>query len=147
MNESNEIMNPIAPAKSIANQLLTGGDAFCSFEANTPERKALLYNAMQNPDKRLGDCINMTLNVKDFYVHAVELENEKTGEMETVPRIVLIDVKGVSYVAVSIGIFGALRSLCTVYGQPSEWGEKGLALDVKQITKGEKKMLSLALHK
>lgn len=114
---------------------------FCSMTAETDEDKAKLYNAMNNPDKRLADCVNMTIKAKDLYVEVVNCTNEETGEVTACPRIVIIDDKGVGYQAVSIGIFSALKKVIQIFGVPT-W-EKPVLLEVKQITKGNRKMLTL----
>lgn len=114
---------------------------FCSMTANTHEEKAAMYNAMNNPDKRLADCINMQIKAKDLYIEVVNCTNEETGEVNACPRIVIIDDKGVSYQAVSIGIYSALKKVIQVFGAPT-W-EKPVTLEVKQITKGSRKMLTL----
>lgn len=114
---------------------------FCSMTANTHEEKAAMYNAMNNPDKRLADCINMQIKAKDLYIEVVNCTNEETGEVNACPRIVIIDDKGVSYQAVSIGIYSALKKVIQVFGAPT-W-DKPVTLEVKQITKGSRKMLTL----
>ena len=125
--------------------LTTAKTQFSSVVATTDEEKAKLYNAMNNPEKRLADCINMTINAKDLYVEVVNCTNKETGEVNACPRIVIIDDKGVSYQCVSIGIFSAFKKLIQVYGAPT-W-EKPLKLMVKQITKGQLKMLTLDVVK
>ena len=114
---------------------------FCSMTANTHEEKAAMYNAMNNPDKRLADCINMQIKAKDLYIEVVNCTNEETGEVNACPRIVIIDDKGVSYQAVSIGIYSALKKVIQVFGAPT-WANP-VTLEVKQITKGSRKMLTL----
>lgn len=121
---------------------LTSAQAqFCSMKVETDEEKAALFNAMNNPSDRLADSINMTINAKDLYIEVVNCTNEKTGEVTACPRIVIIDDEGKSYQAVSIGIFSALKKVIQVFGAPT-W-EKPIPLTVKQITKGERKMLTL----
>lgn len=115
---------------------------YCSMLAETAEEKAVLFNAMNNPANRLGDCINQTINVKDVFVEVVNCTNEQTGEVKACPRIVLIDDKNTGYQCVSIGVFSALKKLFGVYGEPQNW-EKPIPLMVKQITKGDRKMLTL----
>lgn len=115
---------------------------YCSMRAETAEEKAVLFNAMNNPANRLGDCINQTINVKDVFVEVVNCTNEQTGEIKACPRIVLIDDKNTGYQCVSIGVFSALKKLFGVYGEPQNW-EKPIPLMVKQITKGDRKMLTL----
>lgn len=126
---------------SIVADMTTAQTQFCSMKATTDEEKAQLYNAMNNPDKRLADCINMGINAKDLYIEVVQCTNEETGEVTPCPRIVIIDDKNVSYQCVSIGIYSALKKVIQVYGAPT-W-KKPVKLEVKQISKGTKKMLTL----
>lgn len=114
---------------------------FCSMKAVSDEEKAKMFNAMNNPDKRLADCINMQIKAKDLYIEVVNCTNEETGETTACPRIVIIDDKGVAYQAVSLGIYSALKKVIQVFGAPT-W-EKPVVLEVKQVTKGSKKMLTL----
>lgn len=115
---------------------------YCSMKAETEKEKALLFNATNNPDMRLADCINMTIKVKDVFVEAVNCTNSETGEMTVCPRIVLIDENNVGYQCVSICIFSAIKKLFGVYGEPMHW-KAPIPMIVKQITKGERKMLTL----
>lgn len=120
--------------------------SYCSLVAETEDEKLTLYNAMNNPDKRLGDCINEKINVKDVFVEVVKCENRETGEKQSCPRVVLIDENGVGYQCVSIGIFSALKKLFAVFGEPGTWA-KPVTVKVKQISKGDRKMLTLDVVK
>lgn len=113
---------------------------FCSYQAKTPQEKAILFKAMNNPEKRIGDCINMEIVAKDLYCEVVTCVNKETGESNVCPRIVIIDDKGVGYQAVSLGVFSAIKKVIQVFGQPS-WTTP-IKLKVVQITKGEKKLLT-----
>lgn len=115
---------------------------YCSMTATTEEQKALLFNATNNPEFRLGDCINQTISVKDVFVEAVQCVNRETGEANICPRIVLIDVDGKGYACVSIGIFSAIKKIFGIFGEPNAW-KKPIAMTVKQVTKGDRKMLTL----
>ena len=119
--------------------------AFSSLQATTDEEKAQLFNAINNPEKRLADCINMTIKAKDLFVEVVNCTNEETGEVTACPRIVIIDDKGVAYQAVSLGIYSALKKVIQIFGTPT-WA-KPIALEVKQVTKGTRKMLTLNIGK
>lgn len=114
---------------------------FCSMKATTPEEKTRMYNAMNNPDERLGDNINKIIAAKDLYVEVVNCTNEETGEVTACPRIVIIDDKGKSYQCVSIGIYSAIKKIIQVFGAPT-W-ETPVKMEVKQITKGQRKMLTI----
>lgn len=136
--------------KAEAGMLDTMGDFFsrggdypriCSFNPETDKQRAILYNAMNNPEHRLGDAINTTIVVKDVFAEYVDCTNNETGEVNKAPRIVLIDDKGEGWACVSFGIMSAIRNLITIYGAPT-W-ENGLKVKVKQVIKGERRMLTL----
>lgn len=122
--------------------LTTRQTSFCSLTATTPEEKAKLFNLMNAPQHRLSDMINMTIEVTDIFVETVQCAN-KDGEIILTPRIVLIDKNGEGYQCVSMGIYGALKKLFSIYGTP-HW-EEPISLTVKQVTKGEYKILTLAV--
>lgn len=128
-------------------ELTSRSAMFSSMKADTEKEKIQLFNAMNNPEKRIGDEINMVINAKDLYCEVVDVNHvdEATGEVthQTLPRIVIIDDKGVGHQCVSIGIYSAMRKLIAMFGEPT-W-EKPIPLKVKQITKGDRKMLTLEI--
>lgn len=138
---TNEIMT-MNDNGMIAN-LTTAKQCFSSLTADTRAEKTKLYRAMNNPDKRLGDCINMKINVKDVYVEIVQCTQRETGEVKDCPRTVVIDDNGISYQAVSLGIFSSLSKLFQLFGMPT-W-EEPIPVIVKQVSKGDRKMLTLDL--
>lgn len=119
---------------------------YCSLVPANEDEEIILYNAMNNPEHRIGDCINKAINVKHVYCEVVTCVNKETGASNLCPRIVLIDDKGVGYQAVSLGVFSALKKIFTVKGQPHTW-KKPVKLEVKQISKGERKLLTLNMVK
>ena len=114
---------------------------YCSMDVKTEADQMNLFNAMNNPDARIADMINMVIAVKDVFVEVVNCTNTETGEVTACPRIVLIDDKGKSYQAVSIGIYSAIKKAFMSFGVPT-W-EKPVKFKVTQITKGDRKMLTL----
>lgn len=132
----------IVDGENMILDLTTRQTQYCSVVAQTDEEKALLFNATNNTAHRLSDCINMVINVKDVFVEVVNCTNQETGEVTACPRIVLINDKGEGYQCVSMGIFSALKKLFAIYGEPKDWS-KPIKLEVKQVTKGERKMLTL----
>lgn len=103
----------------ISGQLTSRTAMFCSMAANTPAEKVKLFNIMNNPEKRVKDCVNMTILVKDVFAEEVVLTNERTGLVSREPRIVLIDKDGTGYQCVSRGVFSALRKIIGIFGQPT----------------------------
>lgn len=116
--------------------------AYCSMVAQTPEEQADLYTAMNAPDKRISECIGDVIELKDVYVESVRCANEETGEVQQAPRIVLIAADGTSYQCVSRGIFGALKKLFTVYGEPTAWAAP-IKVKLRQIPLGKRSVLTL----
>lgn len=133
-------------------ELTSRTSMFCSMNAETPEEKAKLFNAMNNPDKRIADEINTVIKAKDLFCEVVELMKrdesgnpitDDSGEVVTskCPRVVIVDDKGVGHQCVSLGIFSAMKKIIAIYGPPT-W-ETPIALKVTQITKGTRKLLTL----
>lgn len=119
---------------------------FCSMTPKNEDEEIVLYNAMNAPEKRVGDCINMTIEVKHIYCEVVTCVNRESGEESVCPRIVLIDKDGVGYQAVSTGIYSAIKKLMTIKGNPATW-KKPVKLKVTQVTKGDRKLLTLNMVK
>lgn len=119
---------------------------FCSMVPKNEDEEIVLFNAMNNPEKRIGDCINMTINVKHVFCEVVTCVNRETGETNMCPRIVLIDTDGVGYQAVSLGVFSALKKIFAIKGSPTTW-KKPVKLQVIQITKGDRKILTFNMVK
>lgn len=113
---------------------------FCSIQGGTHESKVAVFNASNNPDHKVGDYINKVIVVKDVLAELIEVTNEKTGEVEVTPRVVLIDMDGKSYQAVSKGIFNALKKAIAIFGAPT-WDE-GLPCLIKQVSVGKGSMLT-----
>jgi hypothetical protein len=121
------------------------GQEYYSIQPKNREESILVYNAINSPDFRVADYINKTIEVKEILIENVELVNEKTGQLEIVPRTVLIDPKGKSYVAVSFGIFNSIKRVVQMFGEPNTWGGTPVKVEVKQIKKGENSILTLTI--
>ena len=114
---------------------------YVSFRPVTAPEKARLYRAMTNPDFKISDCINQVIRLIDVFVEWVEMTDNKTGEITTVPRCVLFDADGKTYAATSRGIANALERLSMVYGMP-HWDEP-ISVKIRQVQAGERRFYSL----
>ena len=138
MNEMTEYRE-----QNLQQNLTESSDSFCSLKAETPEEKATLFRIMNSPEKRISDCINQTILVKDVYCEVVQVTNKETGEVNTCPRVVLVDKDGIGYQSVSFGIYGSLKKLFQVYGVPT-W-EEPVPVKVIQISREKNKILNLTI--
>lgn len=129
--------------QNLQQNLTESSDSFCSLRAETPEEKATLFRIMNSPEKRISDCINQTILVKDVYCEVVNVTNKETGEVNTCPRVVLVDKDGIGYQSVSFGIYGSLKKLFQVYGVPT-WDEP-VPVKVIQISREKNKILTLTI--
>lgn len=136
------VINDLAPRTYDIKELTQPeSNAFCSIKEDTLEAKKLVYNASNNPTHKIDDYINKEIALKDVFVEIIELANENTGELEQAPRIVLIDDEGESYQCVSNGIFGSLKKLMAIFGEPT-W-EDPIQVVVKQVKVKRGTMLTL----
>lgn len=116
---------------------------YYSIQPSTRKEAVAIYNAVNNPEERIGDNINKVIAVEHILIETVELTSKDNPfEKDLVPRTVLIDTKGKSYVAVSFGIFNSMKRIVQMFGEPSTWDEP-VQVEIKQITKGENKILTL----
>ena len=139
--EAIEVVNPTVANGMIADFANAAPSFYCSFAPSTDAGRRELYNAMNNADVQLADHIGQTIVMRDIIIEPVEMTDENSGEIKTCPRCIIIDVDGNSYTSISVGIYNALRRLCTVFGMPT-WAN-GLPVIVRQITRGARRLFTL----
>ena len=91
------------------------GTMLCSIEADPSDRETMarVFKALNDPTHRAADILN-----------------EDTGEIDRVPRVVLITPEGESYQAVSMGMFNAVKNAFRCYGK-APW-KPALTFAIKQ---------------
>ena len=109
---------------------------FCSVNQAQEGSKALVFKAMNNPSNRIADFIGKTIKIQDIFVESVDIENEETGVIDTVPRIVIFDDNNETYEAVSRGLFNALQKLISVFGMPTYAEPIEIEIKQKAVKKG-----------
>ena len=113
-----------------------------NFGSDKMRRFQLTGIATSGDSARLDDMHGQVITPRYWYCHTVELANEQNGEIEVVPRVVLIDADGKSYTATSKGVFNSLRVIWDHFG--SEALPDGLKLEVvRQATRSGYKTLLL----
>lgn len=130
--------NEITLYNAVENEL---GQPYCSMQVTDEKSASMLFKAMNQPDDSLGDHINETIDVTNIFIQPVPMANNDTGEMNVVPRIVLFDVEGKTYVTVSRGIYNALKNMCAIVGTPESW-KAPVTIKVGQRQIKERRMLT-----
>lgn len=105
---------------NLARDIAGGGKGYCTMKAEDRKAKTTLYNACANPAK-LSDNINIPIRMIHFYVEIIQCANKDSGEIVSVPRVVIIDEKGKGYQAVSVGIYNAIKRIVSMFGNPADW--------------------------
>ena len=130
--------NEITLYNAVENEL---GQPYCSMQVTYEKSASMLFKAMNQPDDSLGDHINETIDVTNIFIQPVSMANQETGEVNVVPRIVLFDVEGKTYVTVSRGIYNALKNMCAIVGTPETW-KAPVTIKVGQRQIKERRMLT-----
>ena len=131
------------------------GSTFSSFSPETMEGKIKLYNSINAPAAKVGDCINQTIHLVDVVVSAVKLAGQRTDkngkdlpEEQQTPdkdafRVILIDKDGLSYSATSAGIYNSVTTIRKVFG--GLHFDEPLPVIVRQITTKNGSTLTLQI--
>lgn len=86
-----------------------------SFDTDTDEGKARAFNASQSADEKLDDHVGDTIELAGYYIEAISVEDDLTGEVSVRPHVILIDTDGVAYEAQSKTLVGILARLENMY--------------------------------
>ena len=103
--------------------LFTGVEqnVYCSKSIETDEEKKELFNALENADCLLNDCVGSEISIKDIYVEQNKVLDETTGELKDKFRTILFDENGQTYATGSYGIYNIIKKIIRIYGLPTEW--------------------------
>ncbi|MEE3344885.1 MAG: hypothetical protein VZS44_12380 [Bacilli bacterium] len=118
---------------------------YCSIVAKDNDEKKKLFNALENCDLLLNDCVGQKIKMKDLYIEAYENEDEDSGEVKTKYRTIIFDADGQTYATGSYGIYNILNKIVAIYGLPSNWAEPVEVEVIKKATRDGKQSLSLKL--
>lgn len=149
---SNIIVKNNGPMAIFGDQSI--GETFASFNPDDMDGKIKLYNAINSPDERIANCINMSIKMRDVIVKAVKLAADRTGsgdnwtedgEERDGYRVILIDMDGKSYSATSAGIYNSISTIRTVFG--TLHFEDGLNVIVNQVKTKNGNTLTLKITK
>ena len=62
------------------------GAVYCSKQTKSTEEKKELFNALENCDALLNDCVGQEINIKDVYCEEKEVIDDESGETTTADR-------------------------------------------------------------
>ena len=112
-----------------------------NFGKDKMRRFQLTGIATSGDSERLDNMHGQTISPRWWYCHTVELANEQNGEIEVVPRVVLVDGDGKSYAATSKGVFNSLRTIWEHFGEETLPDSIRLQVVRQQTRKGYSTLL------
>ena len=105
------------------NAMKSGGSNVMSTFTGSEHADKLKVIAAMTAAVPVADNLGKTIKLSNVVIQPIEMADDNTGELTTVPRIILVDADGTSYSAISSGIFRSLENIFGILGQPSEWPE------------------------
>ena len=129
---------------NIQNDLTEQNNFYSSLIPKDKKEETILFNAINKPDYKISEFINTEIVVQDVICEMVQCTNKETGEVSSVPRIILITPDNETYQAVSIGIYNSMKKVFAIKGLPETWAEP-IKIKIQQVTRGERKMLTFVL--
>lgn len=106
-----DAIQALADGKTTVFSTLTGDDF---------DTKLQLLDAVTNSEP-IADNLGKPIRLVNVVIQTVELADEETGELNELPRTILLDEDGTAYHAISMGVFRAVETVLGVVGQPSTW--------------------------
>jgi len=119
--------------------------SFCTFTPETPEEKIMFFNAINSTKESVKEHVNEVIELKHIYGEVVKVTDENTGEIISIPRIVLISKDNVAYGCASFGIFNSIKKLIQIMGAPSEDNIYKIKIKSVKTRKGNNSALSFEL--
>lgn len=117
--------------------------SYCSMVAESRQEKAVLYNAVQNPDSKISDHINQKIQFVNVKMEQVEMTDEETGETRKAIRTILITPEGKGILCTSNGIARSLYDMFTIFGTPDTWEGEVMECIVRQVETGKGRTFKL----
>lgn len=117
---------------------------YCSVKTDSIEEKKKLFNALENCDLLLNNCVGEKIVMRDIYVEQyIDKKDENDDKVKY--RTIIFAEDGKTYVSTSYGIYNILNKIFAIYGTPDKWTE-GIAVEVAKRPVGNgKEMLTLKL--
>jgi hypothetical protein len=92
----------------------------------------------------ISEVLGKTINLKNVIVQKSEMTDNRTGELTTVPRTLLIADDGSAYYGFGVPLYRDVESVISVMGAPGTW-PTALPVVVSQEGKAPSKYFTLNL--
>jgi len=117
-NEQNTMLDLAPKAQPLFTAQEVTVKSWTSLTMSNHKEKAMVFNAVSNPDFQLIDFVGQPIPVVHIYAQSEEFTEEETGEIKEGTRVILFDPEGKAYSCVSGGIKRSLTTLFATFGVP-----------------------------
>ena len=132
--------------RSIAVLKSGGTDIFSTFDGTDFDTQLDVVDAVSSA-LPLADNLGTVINLKNVVIQPIEMKDENSGEMVRVPRIILVDVDGTAYAAISTGIMKSLQNYFGLLGFPKDWPRPLSVVAKEARSRANFRFMTLALHR
>ena len=144
MSESTEIvLSGNSVRTEIANLSKGQTSVFSTITGDGFAPKAALLAALSN-SVAVQENLDKHIELVNIVVESIDLVNEGSGELETQPRVILVDADGTAYHAISGPMFRDVQRLLAVMGHPATWPAP-LGVKIAREGQGTRKYFVLKL--
>lgn len=82
----------------------------------THAEKIAFAKAVMSAQSAKDNVLNQVVEVKEIIIQSTDMVNEQTGELEAVPRTVLVTPKGEAYYAFGGPVYRDARTILAIFG-------------------------------
>lgn len=140
---------PAAPTVEQEMAAMLGGGLLrelSTFKGTPLEVWSRIQEGSGKDTQKVSDMLNKRIDLVDFYCHEVDLENERTGEIDRKIRTVLYDANGTTVQCVSDGVAKDIWRIMQMGLHPSQ--DMPLAIMLVQIeTRGGNRLYRIVPFK
>ena len=139
-----EIQNNSVPSLNETIASLGGKAGILTTLPNGTQAERLAVAAAVSNSDPIKKNLGKTIQVVNVVVQSVEMENEQTGEIVSVPRVVLVDDKGNTFHAISGPLFRDVRTMLGLVGMPDlSAGDKPIPVKILEDGTGSRTYFKL----
>lgn len=121
MAENTEVaVHSPANAGIVGSLTREGGTMYSSIKSDDFDTRRAVFTAVTSPEK-VDEHLGKVIKLANIIVQEIEMEDEQTGKMDLVPRVILMDENNKAYVGMSTGLYRSVQNLIGILGEPSTW--------------------------
>ena len=115
-----ELDTSVSALEKVERTANPGKLVYSTIASDTFEGRIATMSAILDTEA-LSDHLGEVVNLKDFVLQVVEINDTESNQKIEAVRVILVDADGAAYHAVSDGVLNALQTITGALGHPSTW--------------------------